>query len=97
MASSWRKKTTTLDILNHPRRELTSRLGPTWVDLGSCRSCNHTFWTDASVGGTYEAGDNLLKKVEPFKDNLNDGDYTGCSTSGTWDASNRYMTQTHCV
>jgi hypothetical protein len=39
----------------------------------------------------------LVTKVEPFKDNFNDGDYTGWSTSGTWDATNHYMTRTHCV
>jgi hypothetical protein len=61
------------------------------------RSCNHTFWTGASVGATYDAGDNLLTKVEPFKDSFNDVDYTGWSTSGTWNASNHYMRRPHCV
>ncbi len=42
---------------------------------------------------TYDAGDNLVTKVEPFKDDFNDGDYTGWTVStGTWDASNHYLT-----
>ncbi len=44
---------------------------------------------------TYDAGDNLVTKVEPFKDDFNDGDYTGWTvSSGTWDASNHYLTCT---
>jgi YD repeat-containing protein len=49
----------------------------------------------ASYAYTYDGGDNLLTKVEPFKDNFNDGDYTGWTvSSGTWDASNHYLTCT---
>ena len=34
-------------------------------------------------------------KVEPFKDDFNDGNYTGWTvSSGTWDASNHYLTCT---
>jgi YD repeat-containing protein len=47
-----------------------------------------------SYAYTYDDAANLLRKVEPFEDNFNDGDYTGWSTSGTWDASNHYMTRT---
>lgn len=44
---------------------------------------------------TYDAGDNLLTKAEPFSDDFNDGDYTGWGVSaGTWDASNHYLTCT---
>jgi len=39
------------------------------------------------------AGDNLVTKVEPFKDDFNDGNYTGWTVySGTWDALNHYLT-----
>ena len=44
---------------------------------------------------TYDAGDNLVTKVEPFKDDFNDGDYTGWTAYlSTWDASNHYLTRT---
>ncbi len=48
---------------------------------------------DARYAHTCDAGDNLVTKVEPFKDDFNDGDYTGWTVStGTWDASNHYLT-----
>jgi len=49
----------------------------------------------ASYTYTYNGAHNLLTKVEPFRDNFNDGDYTGWTvSSGTWDASNHYLTCT---
>ncbi|GMV90599.1 MAG: hypothetical protein AMXMBFR82_03770 [Candidatus Hydrogenedentota bacterium] len=43
---------------------------------------------EANYAYTYDAGDNLLTKVEPFEDDFNDGNYTGWSAwSGTWSAA----------
>ena len=43
----------------------------------------------------YDAADNLVTKVEPFKDDFNDGNFDGWSAwSSTWDASNHYLTRT---
>ena len=45
---------------------------------------------------TYDAADNLVTKVEPFKDNFNDGSLAGWTQypASTWDASNHYLTKT---
>lgn len=44
---------------------------------------------------TYDGGDNLLTKVEPFMDDFNDGAYSGWTVaSGTWSASNNYLSDT---
>jgi RHS repeat-associated protein len=43
----------------------------------------------------YDNADNLLTKVEPFKDDFNDGDYSGWTNGGgTWDASSHYLSKT---
>ncbi|GMV95134.1 MAG: hypothetical protein AMXMBFR82_49120 [Candidatus Hydrogenedentota bacterium] len=50
---------------------------------------------EATYAYTYDAGDNLLTKVEPFEDDFNDGNYTGWSAwSGTWSAANNYLRMT---
>lgn len=50
---------------------------------------------EAAYSYTYDDGDNLLTKVEPFEDNFNDGNYTGWSVwSGTWSALNNYLRMT---
>ncbi|GMV95138.1 MAG: hypothetical protein AMXMBFR82_49160 [Candidatus Hydrogenedentota bacterium] len=50
---------------------------------------------EASNAYTYDAGDNLLTKVEPFEDDFNDGNYTGWSAwSGTWSAASNYLRMT---
>jgi RHS repeat-associated protein len=50
---------------------------------------------EANYAYTYDAGDNLLTKVEPFEDDFNDGNYTGWSVwSGTWSAANNYVRKT---
>jgi len=33
---------------------------------------------------TYDDGDNLFTKVEPFSDDFNDGNLTGWTASGSW-------------
>ena len=39
--------------------------------------------------------DTLIAKVEPFRDDFNDGDYTGWTVNtGTWDASNHCLSKT---
>ena len=49
----------------------------------------------AAYAYTYDAGDNMLTKVEPFEDDFNDGNYTGWSVwSGTWSAANNYLRMT---
>jgi len=40
---------------------------------------------------TYDDGDNLITKVEPFFDDFNDTDYAGWSSSSSWSVSNGYM------
>ncbi|MCC6695245.1 MAG: hypothetical protein IT365_06415 [Candidatus Hydrogenedentes bacterium] len=51
---------------------------------------------EAAYSYTYDAGDNLLTKVEPFEDDFNDGNATGWAvTSGTWQASGNYLEPTH--
>ena len=41
---------------------------------------------------TYDDGDNMISKVEPFRDDFNDGNYTGWLIgSGTWSASGGQM------
>jgi RHS repeat-associated protein len=53
---------------------------------------------EATYAYTYDAGDNLLTKVEPFEDDFNDGNYTGWTvTSGSWTAANNYMEATHAT
>ncbi len=50
---------------------------------------------EANYAYTYDDGDNLLTKVEPFEDDFNDGNYTGWSVwSGTWSASNNSLRMT---
>ncbi|MBI2433852.1 MAG: hypothetical protein HYV26_13375 [Candidatus Hydrogenedentes bacterium] len=48
---------------------------------------------EAEYGYTYDDGDNMTQKVEPFADDFNDGNYTGWNTSGggTWSASTYAM------
>ena len=36
----------------------------------------------AAYAYTYDAGDNMLTKVEPFEDDFNGGNYTGWTVSG---------------
>ncbi|MDZ4858828.1 MAG: RHS repeat-associated core domain-containing protein [Candidatus Hydrogenedentes bacterium] len=43
---------------------------------------------------TYDDGDNVLTKVEPFFDDFNDGNTTGWTVSGTWSASNNMLEST---
>ncbi len=50
---------------------------------------------EATYAYTYDDGDNLLTKVEPFEDDFNDGNYTGWSVwSGTWSAANNHLHMT---
>ena len=41
---------------------------------------------------TYDDGDNMLSKVEPFEDTFNDENYTGWTTGGRANANGRPKT-----
>lgn len=43
---------------------------------------------------TYDLGDNLISKSEPFIDDFDDGNHNGWTVSGTWSAANGYVTRT---
>ena len=49
---------------------------------------------EADYGYTYDDGDNMTQKVEPFHDDFNDGNYTGWSLGSGWSAANGYMEKT---
>jgi RHS repeat-associated protein len=56
---------------------------------------NSTGHIQAAYTYTYDGGDNLLTKVEPFMDDYNDGAYTGWTVgAGTWSASSNYLSDT---
>ena len=54
-----------------------------------------TDYHDNETTYTYDDGDNMLTKVEPFFDDFDDGNGSGWSTwAGTWSASSTHMENT---
>lgn len=50
---------------------------------------------NATYQYTYDAGDNMITKVEPYLDDFSDGTYSGWTVaSGSWDASATYLKNT---
>jgi hypothetical protein len=63
--------------------------------LTSATRKNPTGHIQAAYSYTYDGGDNLLTKIEPFMDDYNDAVFTGWTVgAGTWSASNNYLSDT---
>jgi YD repeat-containing protein len=66
--------------------------------LTSAVRSNASETIEATYAYTYDDGDNMLTKVEPFEDDFNDSNYTGWTvTSGTWTATSNYLEATHAT